>query len=271
MKKIILILPILISIVLLGCRKQEYEPPAEHQLRQGVKDWGYFEKGSYWVFQNDSTLRLDTLRVTEVDTIETGYKIPTSGFSDPTDVYNGFHIQLKDSLSIYSIFLNFSGWDRYEEKEYFTEQMFLRAYLYEKNELERRQLVFSNSFMLLSWDQKLKNYKFSNKKRSPWIEGYMPYNMEPYFFESQIEFYPYEELNIYEIMEVLDSYTLNEKTYNDVYHIKAYSLNKEEGYDYGYNISDFWIAKNVGIIKKVFRTEGETILSQSLIDHKVYQ
>ena len=270
MKKIILILPILLSLILFSCRKPEPDPPEQHQLRQEIKDWGYFEMGSYWVFQNDSTLYIDTLRVTRVDTIETGSKLDSKLTGIKSDIYNGFRINLESSLSEYSIFLNFDCGSSYVEEITFAEQIFLRTSLYEINQFENKELVFSNSFMLLSWDEKKLNNKYLNKEDSSWTRHTRHNDAFSYIFNYDMQKLS-GEVNVYDITEVLDSYTLNGKTYSNVYHIKAYSLTNPANYYPEFHISDFWIAKNVGIIKKVFRHYNGLVFSQSLIDHRVYQ
>ncbi len=33
-------------------------------IRPELKDWGYYEEGSYWIYQNDSTLAIDSIYIT---------------------------------------------------------------------------------------------------------------------------------------------------------------------------------------------------------------
>jgi len=265
-----LILPILISIVLLGCRKPDPDPPEQHYIRQEVRDWGYFEEGSYWVFQNDSTLTLDTLRVTNIDTIKTGYKKDSkltglySRSIFESDIYYGFLINIEGSLSDADIFLNFYERSSVEEEVTIIEGLFLKTELSEINQFGQKQFIMSNNYMLLSWDDKKLNNKILNKEGSSWKK------YSNYYFHHGMQILE-DEVNVYEIDEILDNYSLNGKTYNNVYHIKSYSLTNERYYYPEYYISDFWIVKNVGIIKKVFRHYNGFILSQSLIDHRVYQ
>ena len=48
------------TLVLFGC--YDYEPRVE-QVYQEVMDWGSFKKGSWWVYQEDSSKLLDTILV----------------------------------------------------------------------------------------------------------------------------------------------------------------------------------------------------------------
>src|SRR5262245_14041720 len=52
------------------------EPLVDYRPGQEMKDYGYFLKGSYWVFVNDSTTETDSIAIASNDStsIEIGYK-----------------------------------------------------------------------------------------------------------------------------------------------------------------------------------------------------
>ncbi len=42
------------------------EEPNYYSIPQILKDWGYFKEGSYWIYQNDSTLITDSIYISSV-------------------------------------------------------------------------------------------------------------------------------------------------------------------------------------------------------------
>lgn len=53
---------LIISAVFLSCE----EEPDYYPIPQVLKDWAYFEKGSYWIYQNDSTLLTDSIFISAI-------------------------------------------------------------------------------------------------------------------------------------------------------------------------------------------------------------
>ncbi len=56
--------------VFFACKKEDSDPAPEPKtpfpVTQSLKDWGYFKKGSYWIFRDSLTLAIDSVYVTQV-------------------------------------------------------------------------------------------------------------------------------------------------------------------------------------------------------------
>jgi hypothetical protein len=52
----------LIPVIFFSCKKTE--EPRHYRVTEEFKHWGVFNKGSYWIFRNDSTLILDSIFIT---------------------------------------------------------------------------------------------------------------------------------------------------------------------------------------------------------------
>ncbi|MDP1622753.1 MAG: hypothetical protein Q8M08_10500 [Bacteroidales bacterium] len=57
-----IIIGILVFMIVYSCRKDE---PKHYYISDAFKRWTVFKKGSYWIFQNDSTLAFDSVFVKE--------------------------------------------------------------------------------------------------------------------------------------------------------------------------------------------------------------
>lgn len=63
--------PILVILfVLLSCKKQEEDPApvtrTDFPVSAAIKSWGYFKKGSYWIYRDSLDASIDSIYVTKV-------------------------------------------------------------------------------------------------------------------------------------------------------------------------------------------------------------
>lgn len=85
-------------VLLLSCE----EEPDYYAIPKLLKDWAYFEKGSYWIYQNDSTLLTDSIFISSIrfqkDSIISDKKLRDifeTIIIDYTNSGNGFNYQSK--------------------------------------------------------------------------------------------------------------------------------------------------------------------------------
>jgi hypothetical protein len=60
----------LITLLIFACKKEDETPVSQSKtvmpVTQSIKDWGYFKKGSYWIFKDSLTSAIDSVYVTAV-------------------------------------------------------------------------------------------------------------------------------------------------------------------------------------------------------------
>jgi hypothetical protein len=93
---------LLLLITLIGCKKG----PDFYPVSDEFKPWFLFQKGSYWIFRNDSTLDLDSVFHKAPPTY---YNVPNS---DETDIRQAISIQYQSSFFKHiDVLSNFSKQD----------------------------------------------------------------------------------------------------------------------------------------------------------------
>jgi len=59
---------VMLILFLLSCQKNPCKHPPIRYLSPEIKDHGLFKPGTYWVYQNDSTMQLDSITIVSIDT-----------------------------------------------------------------------------------------------------------------------------------------------------------------------------------------------------------
>lgn len=280
MKNKNLLTPLFLLLLFAACQKDD-EPIPHYPLEQDKKDWGYFEKGSYWIYQNDSTLEVDTVRVDKtaireyrrtksIWSLRYGHKSKTISTHEQYMIKQNSPIIIRDIG--FSSYFTSNKHNETEEDLYFKEQIFLRSYLQIPQSDGSAPRGGNYILLLFAWQDSILQHQYTNKK--PLTESLFFFTPEYYIIDIE------EEINIYTATHH-DAFVLNGKEYHDVYHIRTYDTENKHGQNlsfYGlpnliedYDVCEFWIAKNVGIIKEVYYDYDEVLLSHSLLEHNVKQ
>ncbi len=183
------------------------------EISEDFADYCWFETGSYWVFQNDSTLFTDTIKITNL--------VETNRFHNEQD---GFYYQ---AIELYT---NSNSFDitRYE----------LTAGTYTVNQGEMNSL--------------LRIYKSDASYHLVFLPQYA-------IGDEQIMG---DEIGTYTNMEKLESFELNNKVYQDVYHTRVVISLTNTEYHY-------WIAKYHSLIKATSIIDGQTSSISLKSDHLI--
>ena len=187
-----------------------------YHLSDEFTDYCWFDEGSYWVFQDDSTLVTDTVRVTGV----------------------------------------------LESKRFHNQQT---AYNYEAVEIS----INSNSFDIAEYELTAGNFEVTPGEMNSLLRLYKSDGSYHLLFLPQFAFEEEvimgDEIGTYTNIELLTTFEINNRTYNDVYHTRVViSVNNSVEYNY-------WVAKNHSLIKAVSEINGQTtsisLVNDNLINH----
>lgn len=76
----LVILTLLVSLIALsGCGKLSQNSTIYYKISQTMKDYCYFDKGSFWIYQNDSTGVTDSVIVTDINSYIAFHPLDASG------------------------------------------------------------------------------------------------------------------------------------------------------------------------------------------------
>lgn len=214
-----IVITIIISMtvtVFTGCFKSADNAPY-YTISNEFAAYCWFEEDSYWIFQNDSTMIKDSVKIVETSS----------------------SIRLHNDTT---------------------------AYNYQAAELFLNQNIFSIARLELTAG----NYEVDPGKMNSLLRLY---NNDGFYFRVFSPEYAMGEeiilgdaIGTYTNVELIESFELNGKTYNDVYHTRiVVSVNDNVEYNY-------WIAKNNGLVKALTIGDEDTIsislVSSSLIPHQ---
>ncbi|HYV93760.1 MAG TPA: hypothetical protein VE978_18435 [Chitinophagales bacterium] len=110
---------LLVGLIFFGCAPRECG--GTYYVPQECKDYGYFLKGSYWVYQNDSTLQLDSFSVVFDSTFWTHSPDLSEGCNEETGPSGGssFDGEQINSLATSSISEDSIQYSSYSSEVYF--------------------------------------------------------------------------------------------------------------------------------------------------------
>lgn len=113
---------ILLSLVFfLSCKKNETDPPAEPRtdfpVSASIKTWGYFKKGSYWIYKDSADASIDSIYVKNVTVV-----------TSTTNAHNVENISIEFNDPSYNYALVSYPFDRLEKRAVINMIVFNPAY-----------------------------------------------------------------------------------------------------------------------------------------------
>ncbi len=214
-QKTIVITPIIaIMLIISGCFNSNTSNSTPYYiLSEEFSDYCWFEKGSYWVFQNDITLVTDTIKISDI--------VETKRFHNENGGFNYQAVEMYTSTN---------GFD-------------ITKYELTANNHEPELTSMNSLFRLYKNDG---SYYLVFLPQYPMGESI---NMG-------------DEIGTYTNVEILNSFELNNISYQNVYHTRVVVSSTNTEYNY-------WIAKYHSLIKATSKIDGQTTSISVKSDHLI--